>query len=508
MRSKRAFLLLTVFVAGMTTLAVELSASRLLEPYFGASNVVWANLIGLILIYLAAGYYLGGRLADRHPRESVLYQITAWAAFAVGLVPFAARPILVRITGDLATFDLAVLVGSFLGVVLLFAMPVTLLGCVSPFAVRLAVRDVASAGNVAGGIYALSTLGSIIGTFAPVLILIPSIGTRNTFLLFSLLLLITSLLGLARTWGWRALWYAPLLAIILALALLSPGGVKAAEGLIYEAESAYNYIQVVERDGTRYLLLNEGQGVQSVYDPDEIATFGAWDYFLVAPFFNQPPHPPEEVDSLCLLGLAAGTVVRQYTAVFGPIPIDGVELDPEVVAVGRELFAMSEPNLNVIVGDGRYFLAHSAKRYDVVAVDAYRLPYIPFHLTTREFFLQVRDHLSEEGVVAINVGHTEADRRLVDALASTMESVFPSVYVIEVPGTFNSLVVATLRPTRAENLRANMALMDHPVLLRTARRAWENLRPADGKGLVFTDDRAPVEQLTNSMVWRYLLEGE
>jgi len=169
---------------------------------------------------------------------------------------------------------------------------------------------------------------------------------------------------------------------------------------------------------------------------------------------------------------------------------------------------MNEPNLNVIVGDGRYFLAHSGKRYDVVAVDAYRLPYIPFHLTTREFFLLVRDHLSEEGVVAINVGHTDADRRLVEVLASTMGSVFPSVYVIDVPGTFNSLVVATLQPTRAENLRANMALMDHPVLLRTARRAWENLRPADGRGLIFTDDRAPVEQLTNSMVWRYFLEGE
>ena len=169
---------------------------------------------------------------------------------------------------------------------------------------------------------------------------------------------------------------------------------------------------------------------------------------------------------------------------------------------------MHQPNLNVIIADGRFALTRSPHRYTIIGIDAYRLPYIPPHLTTVEFFQQVREHLTDDGVLAINVGHTDADRRLVEALAGTMGSVFPSVYVIDVPQTFNSLVVATLQPTRAENLRANMALMDHPVLLRTARRAWENLRPADGRGLIFTDDRAPVEQLTNSMVWRYLLEGE
>jgi len=504
----RAYLLLTVFVCGMTTLAVELSASRLLDPYFGNSNLVWANLIGLILIYLTLGYYLGGQLADRFPRPAALYQIIAWAAFFVGLVPFAARPLLSGISGEMTTTQLDVLLGSFIGVLALFALPVTLLGCVSPFAIRLTVRDVGRAGNVAGGIYALSTLGSILGTFLPVLVLVPLAGTRATFFIFSGLLLLVALGGLFRA-APRLAWVYLLFPLALAvLALLLPGGVvKAAEGLVYETESAYNYIQVVDWD-RRYLLLNEGQGIHSVYDPDDAATYGTWDYFLVAPFFNPPPYTPDQVDSLCLIGLAAGTISKQYTAVFGPIPIDGVEIDPQIVRVGRKYFDMNEPNLNVVVADGRAFLAHTDRRYDVVGIDAYRLPYIPWHLTTVEFFQQVRDHLTGEGVVAINVGHTDSDWRLVEAMVATLGRVFSSVHVIDVRDTFNAIIVATVQPTGADNLEANLPGMDHPLLAGAGQRAIAGLRTVAPGEMVFTDDKAPVESLTNRVLLRYVFFGE
>ena len=506
---ERRYLFLTVFIGGVTSLGIELAAARLLEPYFGTSNIVWASIIGLILVYLTLGYWLGGRLADRAPRPDVLYRLVAWAAFTTGLVPFAARPVLRFAAQGFATFHLGVLGASLLGVLLLFAVPVTLLGCLSPFAIRLLMGDTASAGRVAGGVYALSTLGSIIGVFLPVLVLIPAIGTRNTFLTFAGLLLLISLGGLALARYRRTAWYALMAVILVALAVLLPrGAVKAAEGLIYERESAYNYIQVIERDGVRYLLLNEGQGVHSVYDPANLSTFGAWDYFLLAPFFNPPPHPPEQARSLCLIGLAAGTVARQYTAVFGPIPIDGVEIDPAIVEVGRRYFAMNEPNLHVVVADGRAFLERTDRRYDVIAVDAYRLPYIPFHLCTREFFSLVWEHLTERGVVAVNVGRTESDQRLIAAIGATLQQVFPSVYVVDVPETFNSVVFATVQPGQAENLVANGLLMQHPLLQDVAQRAWPRLRPVPPGGMVFTDDRAPVEQMTNLLVLRYLLEGE
>ncbi len=511
MKVKSAFLLLIVFVGGMTSLGVELSASRLLDPYFGNSLIIWANLIGLVLIYLTVGYYVGGKVADRFPHEAVLYQITAWSGFTIGLVPFVARPILRLAAFDFANPAVGIVVGSFFGVLLLLAVPITLLGCVSPFAIRLAVRDVKSAGNIAGGIYALSTLGSIVGTFAPVLLLIPNIGTRNTFLLFSLILLILSLIGLAITLRRWAVPYGLMLVIILGLALFVPAGViRAAEGgtMLYETESAYNYIQVVQRGDDTYLELNEGHAVHSVYNPNRVLTYGIWDYFLIAPFFNNPPFTADRVSSLCLIGSAAGTVAKQYTAVYGPIPIEGAEIDPRIIEVGRRFFDMTEPNFRPVAQDGRWFLAHSPRRYDVIAIDAYRPPYIPFHLTTREFFIEVRDHLTDEGVVAINAGRTATDYSLVNALAGTMRDVFPSVYVVDTPdygGLGNSLVVATRQPTRVENFAANAAQITDPLLRDVAQRALADITEFDQPTLIFTDDKAPVEQVVHRLMIRYIL---
>src|SRR5436189_3540552 len=184
-KSQRRMLYLAVFASGMTTLAVELSASRLLGNIFGTSNLIWANVIGLILIYLTVGYFVGGWLADRSPHFVTLYRLIAWGAFLSGLVPLVARPVLSAAAQAVMGFEAGVALGSFIAVLILFSLPVTLLGCVSPFAIRLALRDVQDAGQTAGRMYAVSTLGSILGTFAPVLYLIPEAGTSRTFIYFA-----------------------------------------------------------------------------------------------------------------------------------------------------------------------------------------------------------------------------------------------------------------------------------------------------------------------------------
>jgi len=298
-------------------------------------------------------------------------------------------------------------------------------------------------------------------------------------------------------------------AIVILLALLWRGQpVKASEDAIYETESAYNYIQVVEKEGCRHLLLNEGQGIHSVYCPNQLRTAGPWDYFLVAPYFNPPPYTPDQVESVALIGLAAGTIARQYTAVYGPLPIDGVEIDPKIVRVGQEYFAMDQPNLNVIVADGRYYLAHSDRRYTVVGVDAYRLPYIPPHLATVEFFRQVREHLTADGVVVVNVGHTPEDYRLVKAMMATMLQVFPSAHVIDVPNSFNAVVVATVQPSETGNLLGNLpGLEGDTFLYPTALQAATNLRATRPGKVIFTDDRAAIELMTNALVFDFMLKG-
>jgi spermidine synthase len=510
MRKKVAYLHVTAFAGGLVSLAVELAASSLLRPHFGTANLVWAALIGLILLYLTAGYFLGGRWADRSPHPATLYQIVAWAAFLVGLVPFAAHPVLRLASPGFTDFNAAMLGGSFITVLILFSVPVTLLGCISPFIIRLAMKDVESAGQTAGRVYAISTAGSFLGTFLPDLLLVPTIGTRNTFVLLSLFLLAVALIGLAHSRPRRLLLYLWMPAVITLLALLLRGQpVKAAENTIYETESAYNYIQVVEEQGCRHLLLNEGQGIHSVYCPDQLRTPGPWDYFLVAPYFNPPPYTPDRVKSVALIGLAAGTIARQYSAVYGPLPIDGVEIDPEIVRVGREYFAMDAPNLNAIVADGRYSLAHSDQRYTVVGVDAYRLPYIPPHLTTVEFFHQVRDHLTADGVVAINVGHTPEDYRLVEAMLATLLQVFPSAHVIDVPNSFNAVVVATLQPSEAGYLLLNLPNLEGDEFLsQTALAAAANLRLTKPGTVIFTDDHAAIELMTNALVLDFVLRGE
>src|SRR5712691_5846682 len=189
-------LILLVIVAGACSLAVELSASRLLAPYFGTSLFVWSNLIGLILLYLTIGYYVGGRVADRFPRPTVLYGLTTVAAFLISLIPFLSKPILHWSQSSFATYSIGVFYGSLVSVILLFALPMILLGCVSPFAIRLSIEQLGKSGRTSGQLYAISTAGSIVGTFLPVLWLIPGIGTYRTFFTFAVCLLLVSVIGL------------------------------------------------------------------------------------------------------------------------------------------------------------------------------------------------------------------------------------------------------------------------------------------------------------------------
>ncbi len=514
------YLYLTVFFAGMSTLAIEFAASRLLGGVFGTSNLVWASIIGLILIYLTVGYFLGGRWADRSPNHKTFYRILAWGGFTAGLVPIVARPVLRAAADAFDHLQVGILLGAFTAVLILLVIPITLLGTISPFAIRLALRDSRQVGQVSGRIYAISTLGSFVGTFLPDLVLIPLIGTTFTFLVFAGFLTLVAIIGLwlhagARTalkWGWM-----PLLLALLAF-LWGRGAIKSTEGQIYETESSYNYIQVIEKGDFRYLRLNEGQGVHSIYHPEQLAFHGPWMQVLAAPFYNPAPHPPEQVDSLAVVGLAAGTVARQATAVYGPIPIDGFEIDPAIIRVGQDYFGMNQANLNPIPQDGRWGLAHSGRRYSVISVDAYRPPYIPWHLTTREFFQVVYDHLDDDGVLAINVGRAPGDRRLIEGLTATIETHFASVHVMDVPNSFNSILYATVQPTDEANLEANFAhLLDradtHPLLLGAVQRAIVHKQPnpcdppaADGC-IVFTDDKAPIEWITNNMVMKYVFLG-
>ncbi len=519
--SKRTpFLLSLVFIEGMSVMAVEMCGSRLIQPYFGDSLLIWANLIGFFMIYLALGYFFGGRLADRFPRAIFLYQLTGLAAFVMGLIPMLAAPVLKLSSEGFQNADGGLFYSSLMGIIVLFAAPLILLGCVSPFAIRLRMLEVAGAGKTAGTISALSTTGSILGTFLPVLLLIPWLGTRPTIYLFSIVLLVFSIYGLWKSNSKRWLVFTGLLLIMLVSAFLLLGKLvkPAVDGeLVYERESAHNYIQVVRPNynpDQLNLVLNEGHATHSIYNPKQILTGGYWDYYMIAPFFNKNQQE-QDVKKAYIVGLAAGTVPRIMSAGYGDqLKIDGAELDPAILEVGRKYFDMnSQKNLNAVAQDGRYFLVTSSQKYDIIAVDAFRQPYIPFQLTTKEFYQLSSDHLGPNGVLAANVGspavNGKRDYRLVEALASTMRAVFPSVHIMDVKGTFNTLIIATKQPTDTATFRENVARLQNPLLRQVGENAANNydIRDWNDTGTVFTDDWAPVERLIDQLIIDYVVGG-
>ncbi len=515
MTNRRGLLLVVVFIAGMTSLGIEMSASRLLAPYFGTSQFIWANLIGLVLIYLSIGYVIGGRVADRWPRESVLYQITLVAGLFTAIIPLIAHPILSLSLEGFREVSVGIFYGSLLGVIVLFAVPVTMLGMVSVFAIRLSMNEVGKAGNTAGAIYALSTIGSILGTFIPVFILLPNFGTARTIYITAAALLVASAAGLLSARAVRSAAVAGLGALLsLVLIAVPPSLIKPPPygTLLTERESLYNYIQVVQTDnGDVHLVLNEGHAIHSWYraDPAQPLTGGPWDYWLVAPYFHKD-QTKDTIQNMLMLGSAAGTASKLFTRVYGPKPVDNVEIDPEIVAVGREYFHMDEPNVTTHIEDARVYLGRTTEKYTIIGIDAYRQPYIPFHLTTKEFFATAATHLAPNGVLMINAGRAGTDFKLVDAIASTMRAVFPHVYIVDVAGEGraggNSMVAGMMEADGIANFRANAARATDPILRQVfdASTKYGNLREVPPSDFAFTDDKAPVEEVVDQIILNYV----
>lgn len=524
----RNYLVVTALIAGMTTLGVEVSAQRMVANVYGSSDVVWASIIALVLGYVTIGYFIGGRLADRLPSAPLFYQIVVIAAGVLALVPYVLRPVLYQAAASFLRFDIPAVLG-WVGVTSLLFAPLIFLGCVTPFIIRLAVegQTLERSGQIAGQVLALTTLGSIVGSLSTTLLLTPRFGTGRTFLLFALA---QALMG----WGGLLLHreevrWKPATMLMGAVPLVVGGlvvsGVRGQikpvpQGmtLLYETETAYNLVQVAQTpDGTRYLYLNEGIPVHSVYSPTQEVTFtgtGTWDFFLAGPYFNEAPYDPAKVDRLAIIGLAGGTIARQYDYVYGPIPIDGIEIDRGLIEVGNVYFGMEElASLNAIAADGRMGLRSLGGGYDQVVIDAYKVPYVPWHLTTVEFYQEVHSHLAEDGVLTLNVGRTSANRELVNSIVSTLREVFPSVHVADVPGTFNSIVYATRQPTLPENLAFNITALEQngaiaPALPRILSLVAGSIQPTAPPGMVFTDDRAPLEFIVHRLIFEYILTGD
>ncbi len=480
------YLYLLSFCSGMSIMAVELSASRLVAPVFGTSTYVWTNIIGVIMIALSIGYVVGGRLADRRPGLGLLLKLLLGACGWLLALPFLGVPLLRALAGALTGLQSSfsfVFVGSLVGILLLFAPPIVLLGMTSPFLIRALARQ-GEVGAAAGRIFGLSTVGSVLGTFLPVLVFIPTIGTARTILIFAGLLAVVAALGL-RPRG------AVVAGALLAGALALPApAARSTPGRVWAGDSAYQFIEVFDRGTMRYLAYNDALGAQTAVNRTGPLTGLYYDYYALLPMLLEKP-----ARSALVLGLGGGVIASQYAYFHPDVQVDGVEIDPAVIRVAREYFGLS-PATRVHDQDGRIFAARATTKYDVIVVDAYTQQiYVPFHMATKEFFGQVRGCLDEGGLVAMNVSAARDDAPLLTHICATLQTVFPHVYRFRVPASNDYVVVAAPRALTFA-LPAETYGMDMGPLAAQINQGFHEVAPLPGVRPL-TDDWAPVEHMVD-----------
>ncbi|HKN75372.1 MAG TPA: fused MFS/spermidine synthase [Candidatus Acidoferrum sp.] len=477
----------TATVTGAIVMAMELTAFRLYAPYFGNSIYVWGSMISMVMLALAVGYSLGGWIADRKSTDALLYWIILGSGVYQLLIVFSMRPVL------LAFWHMGDFLGPALATVIIFAPPMTALAMTSPFVIRLLARA-GHVGITVGRVFSLSTAGSIAGVLGTSFYLVPRFGTRMTM---EILCGASILVGAAGLMMRRKV--AVLLAMPVALLFAVPPA-RLPAGFIWSGESAYNRILVFENAGFRSLLLNNTRYFQTIEKVGSDTSGFYLDEFALGPAIVP-------AKKLLVLGMGAGGSIRATRVVAPEIEIEAVEIDPEVVRVAVEFFGLpqGDAKLHVHIADARPWLAEHEVKSDLVNIDLFQGgPYVPFYLTTVEFFQLVRSRMTNDGVLMVNVYDESAKHELLEAIGATIRQVFPSLEKLS-RADGNHILFAFPEKRELAKTRLQLEQGAGPAwvqeLEKKASTEMVEFEPRAGAA-IFTDDRAPIEEMT----WRMLAE--
>ncbi|MDE6312494.1 MAG: fused MFS/spermidine synthase [Lachnospiraceae bacterium] len=493
---KKYFLYLTEFFAGMSVMAVELGASRLLAPYFSSSQIVWTIIIGTIMIAMALGNIYGGRSADKNPNPAKLYTRILIGAVWIAAIPVLGKYIVLGVSAILifTVNSNFLVIAAFAACMVIFVFPLFLLGTVTPSLAKYSVNSLEDSGKVVGTLGAFNTIGSIIGTFVPTFVTIPAVGTSITFLIFAGILLILSLcffisanMGKKRT--------TVSMAVVLLCCVLGYSNSFAfwEKNLTYEGESIYNYLQVKENQRSVLLSTNVLFGVQSIYMKEGGLTGMYYDYAMAAPLMTEKDNPKE--CRVLILGMGTGTYATQCRKYFGDMEMEGVEIDEKITGLAREYFFLPE-DVKVTTYDGRAFLNAVDETYDVIMVDAYQDITIPFQMSSVEFFTLVKEHLTKQGVMVVNMNmRGKEEGNINQYLADTIAAVFSNVTTVDVKGSTNRELFASDNMDMQNNLYRNSQTLENEELAKMMKKVWENIEEYQAGEYVMTDDKAPVELL-------------
>ena len=493
----KLYLYLTEFFAGMSVMAVELGASRLLAPFFSSSQIVWTIIIGTIMIAMALGNIYGGRAADKNPDPDRLYRRVMIAAVWIAFIPVLGKYIIVGISAllILSVNSGFLIIAAFAACMIVFVFPLFLLGTVTPSLVKYTVDSLDDSGKIVGNLNASNTIGSIIGTFVPTFISIPAVGTAVTFLIFAGILLMLCLIYFFS--GKKA---APTVGTAVSVLLfliccIFGHGTSFAfweKDLTFEGESVYNYLQVYENEDEVVLSTNVLFGVQSVYVKEPGPTGMYYDYAMAAPYMAGVREKDEL--SVLVLGMGSGTYSTQLSRYFGNVLVEGVEIDEKITKLARKYFNMPD-SVKVTTYDGRAFLNATDQKYDVIMVDAYQDITIPFQMSSKEFFKEVKDHLSGKGVMVVNMNMRGGGKNSITTyLSDTISAVFDNVYTVDVKGSTNRELFAADFDLM-EAFEKNLGDESNDDLLGMMGKVKEGIEKYKAGKHVMTDDKAPVELL-------------
>ena len=477
-------------------MSLEIVTSRILTPVFGSTIYAWGSLIGVILSGLSLGYFLGGRIADNNPRfDKICGIVFSVGLFTVG-IPFFASEVVSFTAVVLPASQYAPLLATFL----LLMLPSVLLGFVSPYVIKLGTNSLQNIGNISGSLYSVATVGSIVGTFATVFVLIPSFEANKIIFGLGIVLIATSLIGLKIPPKLIAV--AVLLILVVPWSTASINTIPHNGTLIYQKDTLFSHLDVIEYgdnrslylDGMRHSSMNLNDPLDLVIDYTE--------YFHLGMLFN-----PTFTDVL-FVGGGGFTGPKNFLALYPETKIDVIEIDSDVVDVAKKYFELKDdPRLNVFNADARQHLSSHDKKYDLIILDAYASTYVPYHLLTHEFYQLVEKRLESDGVIISNfIGSIEGSKSpLLRSAYKTMTETFPVSYVFpteENPSdSQNVMIAASNHPYDYDRLSLLEKAKDSPADYLVDELSSKNhfySKVIDTSGVPFlTDQFNPSEVLIN-----------
>lgn len=499
---KDKYIYLVVSISGASILALEILGTRILGPFYGVSIFLWSALITVTLAALSVGYFIGGWWADKGVKPERLGLLLAGAGIWLFIIPLV-KTVILSIVEPLG-LRFSVLVAS----IILFFPPLTLLGMISPYAIKLKTTSLNQLGRTAGNLYAISTIASVVAALLTGFVLIPNFGVYRLTLLIGCILIATALVGMITHKKSPKIFSVLILIFISGCIYTWQAPIEKAnpdDGLIFIEQSPYGEIRVVEKDEIRYLLIDGA--IHSIVNP----TF-LWEtryaYVLVMDinknFFNR-------TGDMLLIGLGGGAIANSYS--MDGWKVDAVEIDSVVTYAAIEYLGFRQDDCPVFHQDGRQFLITNKKKYDLIVMDAFGSSSIPFHLITKESFGLIADRLKPEGVFAINLVSIGWKSKIVESVAATLRQHFEQVIALpihEPPNTLGNIII--IAANRVLEFPDDM--LGHPVdyvdvdpyehwVVVQRNHAWDNrFEPEISDAQILTDDRNPVDVWSEEINFR------